>query len=199
MTTTARARCEWSGVGSIVAVRRMPILLHALAAMGRPVPVEVTVLGSGPETSAWQALARRLHVDGGIRWAGQLARDDALQQVSCSDVLVVTSIQDGTSHVVVEALSLGVPVICHDACGMGVAVTTDCGIKCPLKSPRYSIRGFAEAIRRLQADPAELQRLSAGAMRRADELSWDAKAAIIADAVDHIVSTKSGNDDSSHD
>ena len=64
-----------------------------------------------------------------------------------ADVFVFTSLQEGTSTVVMEALALGLPVICHDACGMGVAVNERCGIKVPMISPGLSQGGFAAAIR----------------------------------------------------
>jgi glycosyltransferase involved in cell wall biosynthesis len=194
---TRPLRVVWSGVHR--GRKALPILLYALAVMERPAPVEVTVLGTGAASAAWKDLARRLRVDGCIRWTGQLTQQAAVGEVARADVLVFTSLLEGTPHTVLEALSLGVPVVCHDACGMGVVVTDDCGMKIPPRGPDFSIRAFADAIGRFQAEPAEVQRLSAGAIRRADELSWDARAAIVADAVDHIVPTKSANDESSHD
>ncbi len=78
--------------------------------------------------------------------------------------------------VVLEALGWGLPVICHDACGMAVAVDTDCGIKVQFESPARSIEGFRDAIERIFRKPGEVERLSKGALQRAAKLSWDAKA-----------------------
>ena len=90
-----------------------------------------------------------------------------------ADVLVLTSLLEATTLVVTEALSLGLPVVCHDACGMGVAVTDACGLKVPLIDLETSIAGMAVAIRRLAHEPDLLGRLSAGALRRATEMTWD--------------------------
>ena len=87
---------------------------------------------------------------------------DALRVIiDLAAAFVFTSLQEATSTVVPEALSLGLPVICHDVCGMEVAVTPECGIKIPLLDPATSIRGFVEAILKL-SHPMELERLSAG-------------------------------------
>jgi glycosyltransferase involved in cell wall biosynthesis len=71
---------------------------------------------------------------------------------------------------------------------MGAAVTGDCGIKVPMESPQESIAGFADAVRRLALDTDLLPRLSAGALRRAEELSWDAKAKQIAVSYEQVIS-----------
>jgi glycosyltransferase involved in cell wall biosynthesis len=101
-------------------------------------------------------------------------------------ILALPSLKEGTPHVVLEALSLGLPVICHDACGMGIAVTDACGIKIPLHDPETSINGFKDAIRDLFEHPEKVEELSRGALKRAEELSWDKKVDAIARAYSEI-------------
>jgi hypothetical protein len=151
--------------------------------------VHVTILGDGPETMRWRHLADTLGVSPYLTWTGKLPRRDALLEVERADAMAFTSLQEGTPHAVLEALSLGLPVICHDACGMGAAVTDECGIKIDMHSPQASIAGFASALRRLCDSPGELTRLSAGALRRATELGWAAKGQRIALAYDQVLSS----------
>lgn len=92
--------------------------------------------------------------------------------------------------VVLEALSLGLPVICHDACGMGIAITDRCGIKVPMRTPELSIAGFADAIRRLSNGGDAFRELSEGALQRADELSWDSMAARIASTYERVIAAR---------
>jgi glycosyltransferase involved in cell wall biosynthesis len=174
-------RVVWSG--EHIGRKDLPILLNALAALtpAARAGVESVILGSGAQTKNWQTLAHRLGVAPHIRWTGQLPRDAAIDEVRRADVMAFTSVQEGTPQAVTEALSLGVPVVCHDACGMGLAVTDRCGIKVPLRDPRTSAEGFAAALTRLAADPLELHRLSEGALERAHELHWDHVARRIAD------------------
>jgi glycosyltransferase involved in cell wall biosynthesis len=181
-------RLIWSGVH--IGRKALPILLHALAQLkNATVPIQGTILGDGPETGRWQHLADELGVSTQLKWTGKLPRKDALVEVERAEVMVFTSLQEGTPHAVLEALSLGLPVICHDACGMGAAVTDECGIKVAMQSPRESITGFASALRRLCQSPTELTRLSAGALRRATDLTWAAKGIEIARAYDQILSS----------
>jgi glycosyltransferase involved in cell wall biosynthesis len=133
------------------------------------------VLGDGPEKERWLREFRQMGLRTPIRWLGMLPRDDALAVMEQKDVLVLTSLKEATASVTLEALSMGMPVICHDACGMAVAVTSACGIKVPMIDPKASAEGFAVALERLGSDRGLLPALSAGAIQRAQELSWKNK------------------------
>ena len=132
-------------------------------------------------------MADGLGLGGRVRWAGQLAHARAVAEMGVADALAFTGLKEGTPHVVLEAMSLGLPVICHDSCGMGVVVDDTCGIKVPQESPATSIDGFARAIERLSQNPGEVRRLSEGALRRAGELDWDETARRIADTYDQVL------------
>jgi glycosyltransferase involved in cell wall biosynthesis len=155
--------------------KAMPLLLNALAQLGEPASVRVDILGQGPETQACRAIAHRLRLDQVVSWCGQVPRTEAVKIMARADVLVHTSLKEGTPSVVVEALSLGLPVICHDISGMALAVTSECGIKIPLRNPETSIAGFARALESLAQDGKQYERLSAGALAKARELTWDRK------------------------
>jgi glycosyltransferase involved in cell wall biosynthesis len=167
-------RLVWSG--QHIGRKALPLLLRAIASLNGRLGAQLTVLGDGPECAGWRSLADQLGIGALVRWTGRVPRDEALRAMAGADAFCSTSVLEETSLVVLEALSLGLPVLCHDACGMSVAVNETCGIKVPMRDPAASVEGFARAIERLSEQPAELRRLSAGALRRASELSWDSKA-----------------------
>jgi len=112
--------------------------------------VRFDILGKGGDEAPAKCLAARLGIAELIKWHGFLPQNHALEILATADVLVHTAIMEGTPHVVLEALSLGLPVICHDSCGMGTAVDHSCGIKIPLVNPPTSTNGFSAAIHRNQ-------------------------------------------------
>lgn len=128
-------------------------------------------------TMKCQALSRRLGLEPLVTWHGQLAQRDALAVMSKAHAFFHTSVSEGTSTVVLEALALGMPVVCHDACGMKTAVTDQCGIKVPLENREISIRGFCEAIQRLN-EPRLYNQLANAALERAKALTWDTHCAL---------------------
>ncbi len=56
-----------------------------------------------------------------------------------------------------------------------------------MHNPESSVAGFADAMRKLAAGGESFRSLSAGALQRARELSWDDKAAYIAQTYDRIL------------
>jgi glycosyltransferase involved in cell wall biosynthesis len=143
------------------------------------------VIGMGPETAMWKRLATSLGVT--VHWLGRLEHNQALAEMNRADVFFFSSLQEATSTVVMEALSIGLPVICHDACGMGVAVTDDSGIKVSLIDPQTSIAGFAAALDRLLQKPTEVSLLSEGALSRSKQMTWDAKITDILRAYEQVL------------
>lgn len=177
-------RLIWAGLH--VGRKAIPIAIQAIARLPRARRLSMTLLGTGPEKPKWQALAERLGVADRFEWIAELPHAQALARMSKAHVFVFPSLQEASATVLMEALSLGLPVVCHDACGMGLAAREDCGIKVPMRSAEESIEGFTEALRRFLECPGEVARLSRGALRRAEELSWDRKAERIAEVYDTV-------------
>jgi len=108
------------------------------------------------------------------------------EELEKQDAFVTASLQEGTPNVLMEALAAGLPVICHAVGGMSFAIDSSCGFKVPLRDRQTSILEIADAISRLVMSPGLLNRLSEGALRRAEALSWDELAREIANAYDAI-------------
>ena len=109
-----------------------------------------------------------------------IAKDEVQQLMKESDFFIHTSYREAASAVILEAISNGLPVICHDVSGMALAVSDDSGIKIPLVSYNLSIKLFAEATSKLINNKAMLDTKTLASFRRAEELSWKKKAQIIA-------------------
>lgn len=167
-------RLVWSGLH--IRRKALPLALCAMARLPQEFDIHLHIVGSGPETQKCQALARHLQIDRLVTWHGRLDQKDAVGIMEGVHALLHTSISEGTPAVILEALAAGLPVVCHDICGMHLAVTDECGIRVPLRNRQKSIEWFAEALLRLR-DVAYYNRLSEGALQRADELTWDNKVA----------------------
>lgn len=164
-------RLVWCGI--LEARKSLELILHALAGLPATADCTLDVIGGGMERERWEDLATELDLAERVRWHGRVSHERACQLMRTGHALVHSSVKEGTPHVVLEAMANAMPVICHDACGMGVAVDETSGIKVPMVDPETSIRGFQEAIRRLLDDPELLRSLSQGALARAGNLSWD--------------------------
>ena len=144
-------------------------------------PVKLHILGGGHAENRWRSLAEKLKIQDCCTWYGKVSPARVREVMEQADVMLLTSVKEGTPHVLLEALEHGLPVICHNAWGMSSVVNEQCGRLIPLATPEQSIRAFANAMQKLSKNSAELEKLSSGALARAEELSWDSKAAIMRD------------------
>lgn len=173
-------RLVWSG--EHLPGKALPLLLSALTAVDGELRWHLDILGHGPLSQSWRNLAEESGLGDGCTWHGLLPRQDALDVMSRGHVFVITSLKDLTSTVLLEALALGLPVICPDHCGFSDVVNKACGIKLPLITPAQLVVDMACAIEALSRDEVRRQALAAGAVRRAAEYSWERKAQEIEEA-----------------
>lgn len=162
--------------------RKAPdILLNALALSElTKESVRIKIIGTGPLEKSMHKLADTLKLNN-IEWIRKIPHNEVFEIMKQADFLVHTSLREATSSVIPEALSMGLPVICHDVNGMSAAVNETCGIKIALKSPKESGMGFHNAITQLAADKNLLDNLKDGALKRSAEITWDKMASTIAD------------------
>lgn len=167
-------RIVWTGLH--IPRKALNLGLQALAVHAGAAPNwELHVLGEGPRTAVWQAQAARLGVAGQCHFHGWLAREQALAVMERAHVMLITSLRDLTATVTVEALALGLPIVCLDHCGFAHAVDESCGIKVPLTTPAEVVAGLAAALGALMADEARRQQLARGALVRAQAFAWEHK------------------------
>jgi glycosyltransferase involved in cell wall biosynthesis len=125
-------------VGQFIPRKRVDMLIDCLAAAEGD--FELVVVGTGPLESNLHAQGES-KLPGRVKWIGRLPMHKVLLQMAEADCLVLPSRHDGWGGVISEALMVGTPVICSDACGAAVAVrASDAG-------------GVFRS-----ADPADLQR-----------------------------------------
>lgn len=166
--------------GQIIERKALSILIQAIAAgKFEAHQIKFLIIGDGPLRESLIKLAQDLHIDT-IEWIKKVSHEGVFELMRTADFFIHTSYREATSNVIPEALSMGLPVICHDANGMSIAINESCGIKIPLISYEESVIGFKNAIHKLMTDADYLEQLKEGAIARTEEISWDAMAATMA-------------------
>ena len=166
-------RICWSGPH--VPGKALQLLLKAAALVPKESNFTIEILGDGPFTKSWQELAQRLGVADRCTWHGRLPRSAALEAMKSSHTFVITSLKELTSTVAVEAISLGLPLVTLNHCGMADLVTDECGIKVDVGPVDQIVRDLSLALIRLMDDEALRRRLSQGALLRSVDYSWGKK------------------------
>jgi len=166
-------RICWSGIH--LPGKALHLLLRAAAHFPEDMNYSLHILGDGPSIREWRALAKRIGVDGRCHWHGRLPRDQALEVMKTCHAIAITSLKELTSTVALEGISLGLPVICLDHCGLADLITNECGIKIPVHSMRQIESDIAKALMALYSDDGLRYRLAQGAITRSLQYSWQSK------------------------
>jgi glycosyltransferase involved in cell wall biosynthesis len=155
-------------VGRLIAIKGMDRVLQGFAAADLADGATLTVVGDGPWKERLDGLANELSIEDQTRFTGTLPRDQVLDELRTSDVLLFPSFE-GAGMVVMEAMASGLPVVCLDAGGPGEYVTQETGIKVPVISPSQVVDDLGAALRTLAHDEDARKRLSDAALVRAQQ------------------------------
>lgn len=145
-------------VGRMAPVKNHALLLEAVAALRQEVPVQLDIVGDGPERAAMERLAYSLGIAAQVRFLG--FRNDVRAYLAHADVFVITSDYEGISIAILEAMRAGLPVVATDVGGIRETVIDgETGIVVP---PRARTELVA-ALRALAKDTARRKALGEAA------------------------------------
>jgi L-malate glycosyltransferase len=140
-------------------VKDLATLIQATAEMSGRHRTRLVVVGDGPERGSLE----RLSADAGVRDRVSFIgfRDDARQWLAGCDAYANSSISEGVSLTILEAMAAGLPVVATRVGGTPEVVDDVCGRLVPARDPR----ALARALEELAAAP-ELRRTLGSAARR---------------------------------
>lgn len=137
---------------------------------------EYWILGEGPEKENFQLLAKQLGVNDRIKFWGRLPRDETLEKLTQSHVLVHPSLHDSGGWVCLEGMAAGRPILCLDLGGPAVQVTDETGIKIAAHTPEQVVEEMSQAMVRLAQDADLRNRMGvAGKQLVREHYSWQVK------------------------
>jgi glycosyltransferase involved in cell wall biosynthesis len=134
-------------VGRVVAYKRVPDMLTALATIPAPQRPQVLVVGDGPGLAQSVEVAQRLGLHEAV-FAGHIADRHRLAQVfNAIDLLVLPSENDPYPMTAIEALACGTPVLTSDLCGVTDIVADVAGAVYPVGDTQAIAALIQEAVR----------------------------------------------------
>jgi len=95
-------------VGRLVKWKGISGLIEAVASLS---DVGLILIGDGPERAALSARAQELDVCHKVLFVGKHPRHESLALMASSHLFVLNSTYEGLPHILLEAMSLGIPVV----------------------------------------------------------------------------------------
>jgi glycosyltransferase involved in cell wall biosynthesis len=175
-----------AGVGRLVPIKGFDLLVGALADVAARVPdTHVLLIGEGADRAALEARAAALGVADRLHITGSVT--DVMAWLAGADVLAAPSRNEGMGRVLVEAMTLGLPVVGTRVGGIGdVIVDKECG----LLVPPDDAGALADALVELGRDASRRAKLGAAAPARAEAFSTPVAAAAMRAIYDGLVRSR---------
>lgn len=163
-------------VGRFLDTKKLDIAIRIIAKV-KDLPVFLHIVGNGSDTenAMYQQMADKMGISNNIKWYGKLANKKVQEMMNQMDLFLFTSVLEGTPHVVLEAITNCLPILCIDTCGQGQLVNEAIGWKVPLTNPQQNSTDFAAILRRIIINRDEIKQKSDNCKQRQRELSWENK------------------------
>jgi len=146
-------------VGRLAPIKRVDLLLRALAIVKREIPgIRAVIVGDGPLRQELEALSAALGLGEAVEFTGQ--KLDVPSILGNSRVFVLTSKSEGLSLALMEAMMAGIPAVVSNVGDLGDLVRDgENGFLVDVQTPD----GFAERIAAILKDEAMRRRFSEAA------------------------------------
>ena len=152
-------------IGRITEVKGIPFALQALTSGALPGRVHLHIIGSGPQQERLRREAEDLDLGDRVRFHG--FQRNVLDWLAHLDVLLMPSLHEGLPYTLLEAMSLGVPVVASRVGGLAEVLRHE---ETGLLVDVGDGDGLAQALARLASDPVLARRLGTAAAREQREL-----------------------------
>jgi glycosyltransferase involved in cell wall biosynthesis len=134
-----------------------------------PADARLTIVGGGPEHERLDKEIARLGLQERVRITGNVSHDDVQRYLRAADVFVLNTRYEGLSHVMLEAMAAGTPVVASRVGGNPEVIDDGRnGLLVPLDDGP----AITSAIAHLLAAPDEAARLVEAARRDVVGFSW---------------------------
>jgi glycosyltransferase involved in cell wall biosynthesis len=141
-----------------LSIQKNPLLAIRALALMREIEWSLDVIGDGPLRAEMETLARHEGIAERVTIHGWLSEAQVAERMAASDILLLTSLQEGLPMVAIEGLQWGLAIVSSQIGGVqDIVEEGKNGFLCELTAD-----AFAERLRQLLAAPELLN-----AMRRA--------------------------------
>lgn len=174
-----------------ISIKNIPLVIKSLKYIQSPKPWKLTLLGSGPDKKLIESTIKSEGVEEKITIIPYMPREEALDMIEDSDIFIFPSLKEGGTWALMEAMAIGLPVVCLDWAGMAVETTPETAIQIPITNPKQMEKDFGKAISVLINDCQKREQLGQAARKRIkDVFNWEAKGKYMENLFNDIESGK---------
>ncbi len=165
------AKREILFVSRLIKGKGLQFLIPCMEEINRRLGVDVklTVVGDGPYRGELERITRENGAEQFVSFEGRKEKDELWHYYNRADLFILPSLSEGMPNVVLEAMSMGLPVIMTPCEGSGELIKGN-GLIVPLDRMK-------DAVIELLGDTARCEKMGrAGARTARERFGWDGRA-----------------------
>jgi glycosyltransferase involved in cell wall biosynthesis len=155
-------------VGRLIALKQINHLIRAIVECDG---TGLVIVGDGPERARLEQVVRNHDLTARVYFAGQRSKEETLSLMAACDLFILNSMHEGFPHVLLEAMSLGLPIVATAVGGTPELVRN--GENGLLIAPNANGE-LSKTLVKLMASSEERQRLAEGAQQTMQQFQWSA-------------------------
>lgn len=144
---------------------KLPDLLVRSFALIKQDNIKLEIIGYGPQENEIKDLIIKLNLSDRVKVYNSFKKEEIIGMLSNSDLFALISKHEGLPITILEAMSVGLPVIASNVGGIPEEIDSSCGVL--VNNDVYDIRN---AIMRVHSDESIYTKFSKGAYCRQREL-----------------------------
>jgi glycosyltransferase involved in cell wall biosynthesis len=147
----------------------------------------LTIIGSGSEKKKLETELFKMDLLHRVTFVKEISRNEVIERLSKSDIYVFPSLREGGSWALMEAMAIGLPVICLKWSGMEIITDETSAIRISVTNPDQMIKDIAKAINKLIEKPTlRLKMGNAGRERIKNVFNWDVKGVFMEELLNEL-------------
>lgn len=177
--------------GRLVPFKNVISAIKALQFIPKEKNYLLTIIGSGSEKRNIVKEIYKLNLSDKVIFIEETTRQDVLKELSQSDIYLFPSLREGGSWALMEAMAIGLPVVCLNWTGMELITNDASAIRLPVTNPVQMPKDMALAICKLIDNPElGLKMGAAGRERIKNVFDWEAKGEFMEKLLDELDQNK---------
>lgn len=171
----------------LIHTKNVLTLIKAISLIPCNYNIKLTIIGSGPDEESIKKLIFKLGLSNRITLIPFIPRLEVLKQLELSDVYLFGSLKEACNLSLLEAMAIGLPVICLNWSGMAISTDDSCAIRLPVTNPEQMPEDMAAAIIKLIENPELRESMGKAGRKRIKEIyNWENKGDFINKLLDRM-------------
>jgi glycosyltransferase involved in cell wall biosynthesis len=159
-------------IGEISSGKNVKLLLDSLLLMKNKDNIRLKIIGSGKEENYLKNYVKKNNLNSIVEFFGRVNRQTVFSLLKSSDLHILTSLKEAASTVLLEAMSVGIPTLSLNHCGMGDIICEKCGILIDITTYKTIKQQIALCLDNCINNPGIINTLRTNLLICRKDVSW---------------------------